>query len=123
MSRRVYLSARWGRQAEMRSVRDWLQSNGNFRVCASWIDEPEVSTAEHLAAATDMAEVLACDVFVAFTETPSVGYYTGGRHVELGIAISRDIPVVCIGPLENIFYHLSCVRQFESIEDWVRSLV
>lgn len=42
----------------------------------------------------------------------------GGRHVEFGIALEREIPIFVIGPRENIFhYMLTRVQHFENLDD------
>ena len=118
---RVYLSARWQRQEEMRGVRTRLESLG-VKVNASWLDEKIGDRTEREAAEIDVNEVSSADILIAFTETPEVGYYTGGRHVELGVAIALSVPIVCIGPRENIFHHMERVTQFDALGDWIASV-
>lgn len=113
---RVYISARWARQAEMREVRDGFNKIPGIGVRASWLDEVEGTHPEAEAAKIDLNEVKTSDVLVAFTETPDIGYYTGGRHVELGAALAMGIPVICVGPRENIFCHLVIVTQVETLK-------
>ena len=53
------------------------------------------------------------DAVVVFTDTPST---TGGRHVEVGIALAHRIPVFIIGPRENVFHYPSDVHQYSTWE-------
>lgn len=115
---RIYLSARWGRRDEMRTHRETLIGMGH-EVRSRWLDV-EDSTDPQNAAMVDVEDVLDCTAFIGFTETPDVGYTTGGRHVELGIAIARVHHVAIVGPAENVFCSHPRVMRVESLEDAVR---
>lgn len=90
-------------------------------------ERPDVLDAERLAhmrtraaelrchfAEEDLQDVLACDVLIAFTETPRSVASRGGRHVELGIAIGAGKTTVVCGPAENVFCWLPQVAHFDS---------
>ena len=126
---KVYVAARFTAQQEMRGVRDVLTVLG-YEVTSSWIDlsvsevgpvglTPDVMNADpgrcapH--AAADMADLLRADTVMVFTSVgPST---TGGRHVELGIALAAGKRVILVGPVENIFQTLP---QIERYPDWPR---
>lgn len=110
---RIYLASQWARRAEMRIRRQSIQALGH--TCTSrWLDEAEgVPPAE--AAQVDMADILAADSMILFTETPQAGYMTGGRHVECGFAIASGIPICVVGPRENIFHHLPQIYQADDL--------
>jgi nucleoside 2-deoxyribosyltransferase len=61
----------------------------------------------------DMADVLRSDVVVVFTHQPSS---TGGRHVELGMALAAGKRVIICGDRENIFQTLPQVEHCDT--DW-----
>lgn len=42
---------------------------------------------------------------------------TGGRHVELGMAIAWKIPILIIGERSNVFHVLPQVRVIDDTED------
>ena len=46
----------------------------------------------------------------------------GGRHVETGIAIERDMPLFVYGPRENVFHHLDGVVQANTYDQLVEAL-
>ena len=64
----------------------------------------------------DFADVLACDLLIAFTEPPRSSASRGGRHVELGIALGLMKRVWIVGYRENIFCWLEDVRFHETAE-------
>lgn len=126
---KIYLAARFTAQQEMRGVRDVLTVLG-YEVTSSWIDltvhevgpvglTPDVMNADpdrcapH--AAHDMDDLLRADAVALFT---SLGASTtGGRHVELGMALAAGKRVMLVGPRENIFQTLP---QVEHYSDWPR---
>lgn len=116
---KVYLAAQFPRREEMAGIKSELESAG-FVVTSCWIEAPgaEVRSAEpeELArcAAMDLEDLRSADVLIAFSEEHDSGYYTGGRHVELGYALALQIPVLLIGPIENVFHALSDVWRFPS---------
>ena len=62
-------------------------------------------------------------VGVMFCEGPTAGYMSGGRHVELGLALAfKDIETWIVGDPENVFHHLSEVDRFASWQDALAEL-
>jgi len=117
---KIYLSSRFERREEMRVYRERLIELGHV-VTSRWLAMSADSDPTH-AAIVDLADVNAADAIICFTEPTKCGYTTGGRHVELGIAISIGLPVILIGPRENVFYHYPSVTQADSFEDAVKML-
>lgn len=64
----------------------------------------------------DFADVLACDLLIAFTEPPRSNASRGGRHVELGLALGRMKRVWVVGYRENLFCWLEDVRFYEGTD-------
>lgn len=54
----------------------------------------------------DLLDIRRADYLILFGESPEIGYTTGGRMVEMGYALALGIPVVLIGPHENVFSRL-----------------
>ena len=128
----VYLAARFSRQAEIvgyaRQLRGigytvtsrWLSEGEDHR----WPDEGDEAFAMRLAS-EDMIDLEAADIVIVFTdERRSEPCKSGGMHFEAGYAAGRGIPLVVIGPVENVFYSL-VPRRYESwdafVESWSRS--
>lgn len=116
---KIYLSGPWDGRAQLRGYRNELTQVG-YRVRASWLDEPE-DAAPATAAHTDLADLRAADLLVAFTphalglDPADVAHHSGGRHIEAGYALARHCPVVLVGSPENIFHRLPTVTV---VPDW-----
>lgn len=110
---KFYLAASWGRQAEMREVREELSKDHS--VTSRWIDlDPatenwtpeEFATAAIPHAQDDLEDIDAADAVLLFLGRASA---RGGRHVEMGYALGRGISVYVVSEgrsHENIFQTL-----------------
>ena len=120
---RIFLAASYGRRYEMRVYRAELQTHGHA-VTSSWIDE-DLSAMEEVAlspaekaeyARRDLDDILASELFALFTDPPGQSRSLGGRHTELGAALSiQGIRIVLIGEPENIYHHLPEITR---VPDW-----
>lgn len=123
---KIYLAARYSRNAEMRGVRDVLQGLGH-EVTSRWIDQHGGSLPESIAASklnedpegaypfaeADVEDLAAADTVVSFTSADGGG--KGGRHVELGLALGLGKRVLIVGPRENVFHTLPVIEWYP---DW-----
>jgi hypothetical protein len=136
----IYLGARVRRREELCGYMAGLEARGH-RVPARWLLGAHQITNEGLAlgaegeaavenpdgvssdaAATialrekfafdDLEDVHAAELLIAFTEQPRSGNSRGGRHVEFGIALGRGVPIIVVGPRENIFCCLPYVTVY-----------
>lgn len=64
----------------------------------------------------DWEDVTGAELVINFTEPPRSTANRGGRHVEYGIALALEIPVIVVGYRENIFHWLPAVRFVETWE-------
>ena len=123
MSKTVYLSAAFGRQAELREYRDELTRSG-FEVCSRWLDEvanEEEVPANELSwiAQRNRYDLERSSTLIAFTEPSGAGPARGGRHVEYGYALARRAWVIIVGHRENVFHHLAdCIY----VETWPEAM-
>ena len=112
---KIYLAARYSRQAELRGYADQLRAAG-FDVTATWLDCNEASDAAGTPASLrawaeqDLADVQRSEALIAFTEPDDAPVSSGGRHVEMGYALALGVPVYVVGPPENIFCRLAQMR-------------
>lgn len=136
MSAIVYLAARYSRRLELCGYRAQLQALG-YEIPARWLngghqlandgtpigetgealvesDSDEAASLRAKFALDDFEDVRSSDIIIAFTEEPRSGNSRGGRHVELGIALGEGIPVMIVGPRENVFCWLPHVRHFDT---------
>lgn len=137
---KIYLAARYTRRLELCEYWSELAILGHT-VTSRWLngshqidgtgrplgDEGELviesgdRSAVHFAL-EDVADVYAADLMIAFTEQPRSGHSRGGRHVELGLAIAKQIPILIVGPRENVFCWLPEIRHFENWLDCFSAL-
>lgn len=95
-----------------------LEVNGH-EVTARWVNGnhewegqnddyiPEGEAARY--AMEDLADIDGADLLIAFTEEPDSGFSRGGRHVEMGYALGKGVPIWIVGPRENVFANLDQV--------------
>jgi len=112
---RVYLCARYSRNAEMRSYAADLGRYGYY-VQAEWITGSHDQTPDEKCAAIDWKEVTAADIVISFTEPPGPvkGRGRGGRHVEFGAALAMGKRCIVVGHRENVFHHMPHVEFYPS---------
>lgn len=145
---KIYLAARYSRRVELCGYREALQALGHT-VTSRWLngDHQISDTGEALGdggealvegddgsqtgraaalrelfAKEDFADVLACDLLIAFTEPPRSSASRGGRHVELGLALGAMKRVWVVGYRENIFCWLEDVRFYETADAAIAAL-
>lgn len=138
-----YLAARFGRIDELRKYRDALKAAGHG-VTSRWLDGnhaiigPNGETAANgdagdgsyeyarkraACASEDLDDIDAANAIIAFTEKDGApGGSRGGRHVELGYAISEGIDIFIVGPRENVFCWLPSISQFDTFDELLASL-
>jgi nucleoside 2-deoxyribosyltransferase len=88
-------------------VQKWREAiiGAGYEVTSSWIDTPEMydGAAGHMAesqALQNFLDIDAADVLVCFTEGVSVG-----KHIELGYALGRGMPIIVVGPTTSVFHY------------------
>lgn len=136
MKRRVYLSGRFPRRAEMRRYRDDLERLGHTTLSNFWIEAPEELGPQPWTAISSTAceWIAEADLFLAFADAdPSTapGAGRGGRHAEFGFALAiaamaadldgRIFDVVLVGaPEEQLMHHHPIVRRFAAWPEALR---
>jgi hypothetical protein len=117
-ARLVYLSASTARASELRDHAETLQELG-MEVTSRWpwrLGELERAQT----AARDLADLARADTLVAFTQGLERSHQgRGGRHVELGVALGRQMDILLVGAREHVFHHHDSVRTFD---DWPSAL-
>jgi hypothetical protein len=103
---RIYIASR--DQAAGRNLRDLLLSAGHT-VASRWLDiegygslsDDEAS--KRSASVSDIQDVRESDLLVLRSE-PDGAFVPGGKHVETGVALALEKPVIVLGRPENIFH-------------------
>lgn len=130
MMKKIYLAGRFLRMVELRKYAETLRSLGH-EVTSNWLKEDPEHTMDKLSvermaelATIDIDDVKAADTVIFFGETKEVGYNSGGRHVEFGVALALGKKIAIVGHCENIFHYLDEVSYYisfdELIECWGR---
>lgn len=121
----VYVAGKYTAKERLKGERERMRAMG-FKVDSLWMDQPEEGYTfngrtegerwkrAYDEARRDVENLQFVDAMVIDTQDEST---TGGREVELGIALSRGIKVVVIGPVRNIFHHLAHAR-YESWDEF-----
>ena len=125
---KIYLAASYSRREELCGYRDELRLRGH-QITSRWLNgshslselSPGATEEYREAKLADFAQedwddIIECDLLVSFLGLPSMAPNTGGRHVELGIALGRMKKCVIIGMKENVFHRFSRVKHFDSFD-------
>jgi len=124
---KVYLAARFSRKPEMQLKAQVLREEG-IEVSSNWLDEiagPNATLSDFpdeyfvMAAQTDLTDIDGSDALLFFSEDPLEPHVRGGRHVEYGYALAKGIPIIVIGPKENIFHFIDRVLVVKTFADAV----
>ena len=123
------MAARYGRREELLGYAAQIEARGDV-ITSRWLRGNHQVTDDGLSgdaegtvhererfALEDMADLLAADMLIAFSEPPRSAFSRGGRHVEFGIALGVGLPVVVIGPRENVFHCLPGVQVFAAWDE------
>lgn len=115
-----YLAARPHRIEQLRAAEADLIALGH-ESSTGWIhndDDTEVNGGAPLVygsaqanrfAIKDLADIDRADVLINFTEERGSLQRGGGRFIEIGYALAKDMTVVTIGDIENLFLGLTNV--------------
>jgi nucleoside 2-deoxyribosyltransferase len=131
---RIYLAAQFCRHDEMREVRDKLRDLGHD-VQSRWIDlhgeenltQPTVALLNTSPldfvkyAVMDTEQVGNADAVISFSSGDGSSS-TGGRHVELGMALALGKRVILVGPRENVFHTLPIIEWYPDTESLLTAL-
>lgn len=106
-----YLAGRYGRRDEFKGYAEQMRERG-YGITSRWLsgahdatdDDTDSLELQAQWAKEDLEDIDESDVMLAFTEPSGSSYSRGGRHIEVGYAMAKLIPIVVIGPIENIFY-------------------
>lgn len=96
---KVYLAARYADASLMRLWRTELEAAGHT-VTSRWINGGQ----RRRFAEEDLEDLRAASVVILHNPRAVHRTGRGGRHVELGIALSDGIPVILVGERDNVFH-------------------
>lgn len=125
---KIYVAAKYSRKEEIAECVKQLEA-AKFKVVSTWHTEPhgpkvqlkDLKPSDHTKYATrDLDELEEADMLLFFGEAGDQP--RGGRHVEFGYALKLRIPILAIGPHENIFHYLPSVKHVPSFAAALRRL-
>lgn len=134
---KVYLAARWSRQAEMAMLAEELKKTTGVEITSRWLHEIPAKgsklkrdRSKRMWAKRDVADVRKADVLVRFTDDLSGGtvpsqWATGSRMFEMGLAYERKMYVIVVGGFQPVFDYLPGiihVRHLGELKNLLRSL-
>ena len=123
-SKTIYLAAAYSRRLEMYNYAVLLEGQGH-RVNAEWVvghdipkgaSETEADRMRAEFALADWQDIANSQLLVCFTGNDK--RKRGGRHVEFGLGLNNCDQCVVVGPRENVFHYLPCVKQFDTFEEF-----
>jgi len=121
LTTRVYLAARFERQAEILAIAKLLRASG-LTVTSRWLTVDGLALGhgvEAECAARDVEDILAADTLVVFTDAAPG---RGGKDFETGIAYQRGLAVIVCGPRVHVFHHLPRVRWVPTVAELLYEL-
>lgn len=125
----IYIASKFSSRYRLRPIKARLQSLG-FPVLSKWMDadNPTDPSSDHDSvgddpkqsleeAERDCAEIPNALIFIIDTQEESL---SGGRDVELGIAIAEHCALFRVGPARNVFHYKPA--EFKTWEDLIMNL-
>ncbi len=135
---RAYLAAPYAARTQIRTLASQLTRIG-YTITSTWLDEEHEVNAGTTGAASsladnvvmghalqDLKDIDRSQLLVLFTldvcdlEDGGSGI-SGGRHVETGYAIARNVPIVVVGEPENVFHRMG--KQVTVVPNWHEALI
>lgn len=100
-----------------------MAERDGHEVVSSWLDEPTAELTPwwmKMCALNDWHDLKQAECVVQFTDWPST---TGGRFVEMGLALERGIKVVEVGSHgAGVYSYLPEVGHYDTFQDFLESI-
>lgn len=112
MTPKVYLAARSEDREEALRLRRAL-IGVSIGCTARWLDVPRLNqpgTLTEESAELCTRDIISADVFVTLSSRRTFRDTTGGKHVELGMALMLRKPILLLGERENVFHYYGQVQ-------------
>lgn len=123
----IYLAGAYHRQRELAIYAAALEQIGHT-VTSRWLKSASCGdamlddTGKRKAAMEDVEDIMCSMAMILFTDDPHGSHTTGGHHTEAGMALLLDMPLLIVGPRENVFHFTSVtIPRFEmdAVRDWI----
>jgi len=125
---KIYIAARFSRRDYVRILHAQL-TKLNYICTSNWCfnspKDQSTSSLKRNEALRDISDIRNSHLIVLLTDTSDVGYITGGKHVELGLALALNKLTCVVGERENVFHYLDAVNHFDTWDgflDFIQNL-
>lgn len=126
---KIYIAARFSKRPEANALAQKLKAMGHAitsrwvkpdsdHVAPSGLSRQAADAERQRFAVEDIEDLDDCNWCISLMEEPR-NNSRGGRHVEFGYALARNVRITIIGPRETVFHHLGRVEHFETVEDFL----
>ncbi len=117
----VYVAASLHALAYARALAKGIREHGGL-VTSRWHVTPDVRNMRPMDSyLMDTADLALSARIVIITGPDKFASSTGGRHVELGIALASKMSISLIGPRESCFSYAPGIRQYETAMDYLHA--
>jgi nucleoside 2-deoxyribosyltransferase len=107
----VFVAASWCDREIARQIAEELRKNGIEVTTTWWTHESETRSQDWCN--DDIKNMKKADMLIIYNS----GAKTGGKHVELGMAIMKNIPIIVYGiPLTTVYRHQTYFINTKAIE-------
>ncbi len=146
---KIYIAARFSRRPEANALAQQLKARGHT-ITSRWVlpdcdhvlptglSEQAADAERERFAKEDIEDLALANCLVSLQEEPR-GNGRGGRHVEFGFMLGRQIEamrvarsnpskyvkvpeIICIGTRETVFHHLGSVHHFDTVEQYLAAV-
>ena len=114
---KLFVAAAWSRRGEVQRIKGILEDLG-FECTNRWQDLSDDYDARE-SALLNLHDLHRSEILVLLTDSDST---TGGYHVEFGLCMARRMPIILVGPRQNIYHHLDLVDRVDTVEHIVQML-
>lgn len=125
---KVYIASRYEDREDALALKKFLEEHG-FIIVAQWLtpkddDQPMEKIKDNVELVQEIGErairdIYESDVIVVMSPKKAHGTGTGGRHVELGIAMGSQKGIVIYGERENVFHFSKVALHVQERNDLV----
>jgi len=118
---KIYLAANWNRREDMVRKKEKVEAAGHT-VTSRWIDQTFDTDVAN--AWADMKDLMDAEALFLFNDVGGEYDGSGGKYVELGIALSCGMPIICIGKKErNIFLSIPTIQHVSNLKQALSLIV
>ena len=118
---RFYLAGSYGRREELSRYAKKIEEVGHL-VTSRWLDKENVPYENPItffpkSAEQDIEDIHDAQFLILFTEDRRGKMRSGGKDVDMGVALALHKQIILVGPRLNVFHYLPGITRFRRWED------